>query len=702
MNSLYIAARVRKVIEHLLHAQEDISVKKVAEMLGVSERTIHRDLKSVEQLIFDHNLELVKKAGVGLRIIGDERDKQQLESQLVSRITSEFTPEERQSLILSSLFETNEPIKLFALANELHVTIATISNDLDQLEEELATYHLELIRRRGYGVKIEGNETDKRSAISQLITKYVDPFEFVSLLKENIQKKSEHPLNAISNRLLGLVNPEKLSIIEKRVDEARDELPHDLADSAYIGLVVHLALAMERLRKGENITFDQAYLKQIEGTKEYEIAEKVIRDLEVSLNMTIPEDEIGYITMHLMGAKLRIDQHYLIEDSSIDIAYKAKQLINFISTELDTDVTENATLLKDLVAHLKPTIYRLKQGMTIKNPMIEEIKRNYDDLFQLIKEGVRETFPDMDFPDDEIGYLVLHFAAALLHDEKESDIQALVICSSGIGTAKILATKLMQNVSEIKYVENKSMFDLNKADTVAYDIIVSTVPLKGFDREYIVASPMLTQAEVQQVEKAIRQKKLVRNPRVAGKQKQEEVARTDFLSQLEATQINSKIIVELLKAFYVRQISGKQTMESILREICTESEESQVVINKENVFEKLLKREQISGLGIPNTSLALYHTRSNDVVKPSFTIYSLDHPLTVQGMDGDEVVMEKVLIMLAPEDTQAEVLEVLSFLSSLIIQSQESMKLFESGNEAQIRNFLSEQFHTFLHEKNLL
>ncbi|MEC5423425.1 PRD domain-containing protein [Virgibacillus sp. C22-A2] len=694
---MYLPARVRKVIEFLLHAEEDVTVKEIAKVLEVSERTIHRDLKSIESIVFDYNLELLKKSGVGLRITGDSSDKQQLEMALSNTVSPDFTPEERQAIILSTLFETNEPIKLFALANELKVTIATISNDLDQLEEELATFHLLLIRKRGFGVKIEGDEADKRAAISNLISKYVDPFDFVSLLKENIQKKSTHQLTVISNRLLGLVNPEKLITIQKRVEEARDELPHDLADSAYVGLVVHLALAIERLQKGDKITFDQAYRKQIEGTKEYEIASNIIRDLEISLSMTIPDDEIGYITMHLLGAKLRVDQNYLIEDSSLDIAFKAKELIQYVSTHLAVDFTENAPLLSDLVAHLKPTIYRLKQGMNIKNPMIEEITSDYNDLFHLIQAGVREKFPDMEFPDDEIGYLVLHFAAFLLHGEIDSNLRALVICSSGIGTAKMLATRLKQSVPEIKHVENKSLFDLDHSGADDYDIIVSTIPLKGFDGDYTLASPMLTQSEVHRIKKSIRKRKLIYKPKqVTKKPVLEKTQQEEFIPWLEAMQNYSNTILNLLHAFKVKPITKKQSIESILRSACDELETSQIIVNKEDIFKKLLKREKISGLGIPNTSLALYHTRSPNVNRPSFTIYSLSHPVTVHGMDGENMEMDKMLLMLAPENIHQEALEVLSFLSSIIIQGQESIKLFESGNEALIKQFLSEQFSEFI------
>lgn len=702
VSSLYIPGRERRVLTFLLHAQADVTVKEIAKMLTVSVRTIHRDLKSIEKLIVNYNLQLIKKSGVGLRIIGNKADKQQLELAISNVIAVDYTPEERQAIILSTLFETNEPIKLFALADELKVTVATISNDLDLLEVELAIFHLQLIRKRGYGVKLEGNEVDKRAAISNLIGKYVDPFEFVSLLKENIRQKSNYPLNTISSRLLGLVNPERLNTIEKKVEQTRKELTYELADSAHIGLVVHLALAIERLQKGDKIIFDPAYLKQINGTNEYAIASKLIENLEDSLHMDIPDDEIGYITMHLLGAKQRIDQHFLLEDSNLDVAYKAKELIQYINENLGVDLSGNTALLNDLVAHLKPAIYRLNQGMNISNPLIKEIRHDYEDLFLLVQKGVRETFPDMVFPGDEVGYLVLHFASTLLHGEIELDLKALVICSSGIGTAKMLATKLKQQVPEIKQVENKSMFDLEQSNLDDYDVVVSTIPLKGFDGAYILASPMLTEAEVHRIKKTIRQRKLNYKPNKNPTSQTKHEKGENFTRQLEIIQNYTNVMSDLLNAFSVTQMAAYDSMEDNLRCICNQLEKDQWILNKENVLNKLLEREKISGLGIPNTSLALYHTRSNDIDKPSFTINRINKPLTVKGMDGEDIEAGTLLVMLAPQESNQESLEVLSYLSSLIIQEQANMTLFESATEAQIKQFISEQFQSFLSEKKLL
>ncbi|GAA3330956.1 hypothetical protein GCM10020331_085560 [Ectobacillus funiculus] len=61
---------------------------------------------------------------------------------------TEYTPEERQTILLCTLLEAKEPVKLASLANDLNVTVATVSNDLNKVEEYLQKFALSLLRKK--------------------------------------------------------------------------------------------------------------------------------------------------------------------------------------------------------------------------------------------------------------------------------------------------------------------------------------------------------------------------------------------------------------------------------------------------------------------------------------------------------------------------------------------------------------------------
>jgi mannitol operon transcriptional antiterminator len=124
-----------------------------------------------------------------------------------------------------------------------------------------------------------------------------------------------------------------------------------------------------------------------------------------------------------------------------------------------------------------------------------------------------------------------------------------------------------------------------------------------------------------------------------------------------------------------------------------------VIRRVDGVIEDLLRREEIGGLGIPGTSLALYHTRSDDIQEPSFTISRLTHPLQVKAMDDSTIEINTILLMLSPKDSNEETLELLSGISSLIIRDEDSIEQFQSGPREDLVNLLAAELKSIYENK---
>ncbi len=369
---------------------------------------------------------------------------------------------------------------------------------------------------------------------------------------------------------------------------------------------------------------------------------------------------------------------------------------------MNANLLDQSKLLIDLVAHLKPTIFRLNQGMNIKNPLLHEIEEDYRPLFSILEEGVDEVFPNINFPKEEIGYLVLHFASALLHAEGDVSLRALVVCSSGIGTSKMLASRIVQHIPEVKEVDNRSLFELESMDLSTYDLIVSTVPLQNLEGKYILASPILTKKELQSVESYVKKLKITyrtKEPTKQLKPKQKVKDKRDVLNRVEQIHQYSTLLIGLLQRFFVEKIKDDLDIKGALTKICVNMEKKQWLGHYKEVLHDLIERAEIGGIAIPGTSLALYHTRSPNIKAPTFTVHVLPNTESIKGMDGESVNVDTILLMLAPKDTDEATLELLSHISSLIIQDEESMKVFQSKNDDAIASFVSTNLYQWLSEK---
>ncbi|QXG61997.1 PTS sugar transporter subunit IIA, partial [Bacillus spizizenii] len=116
----------------------------------------------------------------------------------------------------------------------------------------------------------------------------------------------------------------------------------------------------------------------------------------------------------------------------------------------------------------------------------------------------------------------------------------------------------------------------------------------------------------------------------------------------------------------------------------------------------LAEREKQGGLGIPGTNMALYHLKNDEIVLPFFKMYDLSTSYEVNGMDGNTLSMTRILVMMAPSSLSAEGSEILSAISSAIIESRESMAGFQGEGEQELYQRLNRIFFTWMKGKNIL
>ena len=95
--------------------------------------------------------------------------------------------------------------------------------------------------------------------------------------------------------------------------------------------------------------------------------------------------------------------------------------------------------------------------------------------------------------------ILVYFAKRYTSSITRSDLSALVVCENGIGTSAILRERIKQEIPEIKEISLSRVSNLNNLDLKNYDLVLSTLKLKGFSRDYLLVSPLLLDDEIQQI-----------------------------------------------------------------------------------------------------------------------------------------------------------------------------------------------------------
>ena len=309
----------------------------------------------------------------------------------------------------------------------------------------------------------------------------------------------------------------------------------------------------------------------------------------------------------------RENEENLQEASNLQIVIQAKKLIESVEELTGNHLMNNAPLLEGLVTHLRPALYRIEQNMGITNPLLQSIRKDYRDLFQIVSEACEKTFPDLKIPDEEIGFLVMHFGSAILGLTGKNNLKAYVVCSSGIGTSKMLATQLRREIREIEEIRNVSVFEIDELQISERDLVISTIHLQDFPHEYIMVSPFLTAEEVNQIELFAKRKMLIKraSPELKGIGPNVEVV----VERMKRIHFYTGAIADHTRWFSTYDRKRSRTPETCIRSMCQHLEKEQVIKNAEVITEALFAREAMGGVGIPDTKLALFHTKHEHSTK---------------------------------------------------------------------------------------
>lgn len=687
---MYLNARPRLILEQLMMAPQPLHLADLAREFEVSERTIRRDLKEVKGTLSSFGLKLEKEKQY-LSVQGSEEEKQRFKWQLLDLTYNDFSPEERQQFILKELLKAEDTVKLIGLANDLNVTVSTISNDLTKIEEEYLNPGL-ITRKKGMGIRINASEMEKRAMLSDLFWKKNPKQQFMRVLFNQFADEYTE------DRLAYVTQQVHIETVEKNLRNIRDSLSYDITDESYINLVIHIAISVQRIGDGNSMK-ETIVNQEVVGYPEFEFARDL---LSTSLNLPaaqLPTGEIEFVTMHLRGAKA---QNYVGEFNSnehVQAVTIATQLIAKVSEGTGRSLVSDS-LLKSLTAHLRPALRRLNAEMSITNPLLQSIKRDYDELFGIVGESMSAIYQHHPVPEEEIGYLVLHFGAALLQQEEQAALSALVVCASGIGTSRMLVTRLKQAIPQLKTLKTISLFELTRELTLyPYDLIVSTIDLGEVDYEYFHVTPILSERDISQIEIYLQNKGSHYRRKQNREEKEQQLTKLEAIHLLEGRQLYTATVVSLLTNFQVEAIDNSlTTIEDTLRGICTTLLKQDPTLDVEALLQSLLVREKWSGFGITDTKLALFHARSASVNQPIFQIFPLSNEILMPAMGGGEVAVSTIILLLAPEKLAQQGLELMSQISSLLIETQETTELLQSGDSRRMTQFIVERLLGFANE----
>ncbi|MCI8402461.1 MAG: transcription antiterminator [Lachnospiraceae bacterium] len=381
---------------------------------------------------------------------------------------------EQAKKVLCFLLDSGDYMRIEDLADRFYTSRATMDRIVRVGRRIAERFELEIMSRQRYGIRIQGNERNKRVC-------YAYCCNHREAEKEQGQRVQE--------------------ILYQVLREYR----YEVSDRSFHNLVYHIVILLKRLQSGEKIG-DEMRLNQYYA-QQSEIATELVKRLEREFDVQIPEYETGYLILHLLG-KQALSTADEIEPYVYELVGDILQRIYEVR---GLDMRRNWDLYVSLCLHIQPMLYRIRCHFVQENPLFYKIKREMIEAYNLavIAAEVIAQKRGSVIGEQEISYLALHFALALTQEETvQPDMRILVVCGSGRGTSRLLQYKLMTQFGLTEdNITLSSLIQLSAMDVTGYSCVVSTVGIPfPVGIPVIMISPVMDEESGARLEVFLRKK----------------------------------------------------------------------------------------------------------------------------------------------------------------------------------------------------
>ena len=219
--------------------------------------------------------------------------------------------------------------------------------------------------------------------------------------------------------LLSNIPLEHIKIAGDVVDMVNAHFGKKLHDSLYINLSDHIYTAVSRFLDGVTVSNSLLWDIQRYYTTEYQLGLKALDIIEQNLHVRLPNDEAGFIALHIVNAEM--------DEANIAQVYRITQVIqelcNLVRYHFTIDFNENSTDYYRFITHLKFLARRLVEAKQFESHVSDDLlpilAKKYTETYQCVQRicsFVQKKYGYI-LSEDEQVYLMIHIERVVFHSK---------------------------------------------------------------------------------------------------------------------------------------------------------------------------------------------------------------------------------------------------------------------------------------------
>src|SRR5205807_2347866 len=231
-----------------------------------------------------------------------------------------------------------------------------------------------------------------------------------------------------------------------------------------------------RLRADRRAKLQSGQLRSLIDHPVSDAAAAIARAFHERLGLALDETDVAAITEFLLGfAELAGTA-----PSPDAEAEQIERIVISAARRIHPALAEDIQLRRSLAEHIRRLRVRLRYGLPVRNPLDDEVRQRYPDVYEVATQIVSELngVDDVVVPSDEIGFLTMYLAGSLERNRLRPKVRVTVVCPAGMATAWILVSRLLAEFPQVEVgrVVSKTEYERDPEDP-GTGLVVSTVPL---------------------------------------------------------------------------------------------------------------------------------------------------------------------------------------------------------------------------------
>ncbi|NLQ67567.1 transcription antiterminator [Streptococcus mutans] len=465
------------LLSYLIKLEEPETVMSISKVLNQSRRKVYYHLDKINEALPSEIPKIISYPRIGILLSSQQKAACRTLLADLDDYSYVMSIQERMLLSITYIAIAKDRVTIEKLMQINAVSRNTILNDLNELRQRLSfePYSIKLQATKSKGYYLDCHPLSKIQYLNKLLhTIYTDSNpNFIAMMRDKLRDfadLSSYFSDDISSFIGGELQVSQ-ALLGKKINSQDIRfmvatLPYQLLSYQNLGL-------SEREQRDLLSEFSP-----IKERKEYEIARHLNENLKREFHIELDEIETSLIAVLLLSYRKDRDMHL----ESHDYDDMRRVLSYFIDAfELDYHVCfkHKQLLLNQLLTHCKALLFRKAYGIVSNNPLTDQIKDKYADLFAMTKVclSILENAWSIKMNDDDIAYITIHIGGELVHSETKPTPPAVLtlVCDEGIGVQKLFMQQCKQYLphSKIEAVLTSEQF-YSVADIMAVDLVIST------------------------------------------------------------------------------------------------------------------------------------------------------------------------------------------------------------------------------------